>query len=75
MRTLSALSDDLDFDSCSYCGARIPADIVRCPKCGQYTDGRGPLAGRQRWTPRRLAALVIGAVAVLAFLSMILGGC
>jgi ribosomal protein L40E len=69
------LSDDLDFDSCTYCGARIPADIVRCPKCGEYTDGLGPLAARQAWTPRRIAMLVVGLIAALAFLAMVLGGC
>ena len=55
--------------------AKIPADIVQCPHCRNFTDGRGPLAGRARWTPRRVAALAVGVIAALAFLSMILGGC
>jgi len=27
---------------CSHCGKWICADLVRCPKCGNYTDGLGP---------------------------------
>jgi predicted nucleic acid-binding Zn ribbon protein len=69
------LTDDLDFEPCSYCGAQIPADIVRCPKCGEFTDGKGPLASRQRMTPRNIAFLVIGLITVIAFLVYILGGC
>jgi hypothetical protein len=67
--------DLIDYDRCSYCGARIPADIVRCPKCGEYTDGAGPLAARQTWTPRRIAALVVAVVALGSFLIWSLGGC
>lgn len=29
---------------CSYCGNWIYEDMIRCPKCGEYTDGLGPLA-------------------------------
>jgi hypothetical protein len=67
--------DDLDFERCTYCGGQIPADIVRCPECGQYTDGKGPLARAVSWTPRRVAALVVALVAIAAFLAMTLGGC
>ncbi len=29
---------------CSYCGKWVYEDLIRCPKCGDYTDGLGPLA-------------------------------
>jgi predicted nucleic acid-binding Zn ribbon protein len=67
--------DDIDFEPCSYCGAQIPVDIVRCPKCGEYTDGGGTLAGRQKMTPRNIAFLVIAIITVIAFLIYMPGGC
>ena len=69
------MPDDLDFERCTYCGKQIPADIVRCPECGEYTDGKGPLAGAVRWTPRRIAFLLIALVAIASLLAMMLGGC
>lgn len=69
------MSDDFDFERCTYCGKQIPVDIVRCPKCGEYTDGRGPLAGLLKWTPRKILFAIIAAIAVTALLSMLLGGC
>ena len=69
------MSDDIDFEACTYCGAQIPADIVRCPRCGEYTDGRGPLAGRQKMTPRNVFFMVIGVITTIAFLTYMLGGC
>ncbi len=69
------MPDDIDCEPCSYCGVQIPADIVRCPKCGEYTDNLGPLAGRQKMTPRNVAFLIIGVITVIAFLSYMLGGC
>ena len=67
--------DDLDFERCSYCGKQIPVDIVRCPACGEYTDGKGTLAGKGRTTWRSVSFLVIALVAIAAFLAMVIGGC
>ena len=33
---------------CSYCGKWIYADSPRCPKCGNYTDGLGPLSRAEK---------------------------
>jgi hypothetical protein len=40
------MSDEFDGGEmqCSYCGKWIYADSPRCAKCGNYTDGLGPLA-------------------------------
>lgn len=69
--------DDLiDYERCSYCGAEIPADIVRCPKCGNYTDGAGPRgAPGRRWDARRIVILVIALAAIAAFLATSMVGC
>lgn len=69
--------DDLiDYEPCSYCGKDIPADMVRCPKCGEYTDGAGPRgrAGRG-WDARRIAIVAVVIVALACFLATTLGGC
>jgi hypothetical protein len=69
--------DDLiDYEKCSYCGTQIPADIVRCPKCGNYTDGAGPggRAGR-RWDAKKVVILLIALAAIAAFLATSFGGC
>ena len=69
--------DDLiDYERCSYCGTQIPADIVRCPKCGNYTDSAGPrgAAGR-RWDAKKIVVLIIALVAIAAFLMTGFGGC
>jgi hypothetical protein len=35
-------SDHMESESrCSYCGNWIYEDLIRCPKCGNYTDGLG----------------------------------
>lgn len=68
--------DDLiDYEPCSYCGARIPADIVRCPKCGSYTDGAGPMGRSRRITGRQAALIAVAVLTLLAFLANMLGGC
>jgi len=69
--------DDLiDYEECSYCGTRIPADIVRCPKCGNYTDGAGPRGkGGSRWDVRKIIVLLIALAAIAAFLVTSMGGC
>ncbi len=69
------LPDDLDFERCTYCGKQIPADIVQCPHCRNFTDGQGPLAGKGRTTWRSVSFLVIALIAIAAFLAMIIGGC
>ena len=69
------MPDDLDLERCTYCGKQIPVDIVRCPACGEYTDGAGPLASLTGWTPRKIFLAVVAAIAIIAFLAMILGGC
>jgi len=69
--------DDLiDYEKCSYCGTQIPADIVRCPQCGNYTDGAGPggAAGR-RWDAKKVVMLLIALAAIAAFLATSFGGC
>ena len=68
--------DLIDYEPCSYCGADIPADIIRCPKCGEFTDGAGPRgrSGQGRdW--KKAAAIAVVVVALGAFLATSLGGC
>lgn len=72
---MSSAGDLIDFEPCSYCGTQIPADIVRCPKCGNYTDGQGPMGRGLRWTPRRIAVTAIAILTLLAFLATMFGGC
>ena len=69
--------DDLiDYEPCSYCGADIPADIVRCPKCGQFTDGAGPLGKSGKgWDARRIAIVAVTLATLAAFLLTMMGGC
>ena len=71
------MDDDLiDYEPCSYCGAEIPADMVRCPKCGQFTDGAGPVKPPgQAWSAKRIAVVMVALVAVAAFLLTMFGGC
>lgn len=41
------MSDELDpgeYDVCSYCNRSIFPDVLRCPHCGNYTDGKGAVA-------------------------------
>jgi ribosomal protein L40E len=71
--------DDLiDYEPCSYCGAKIPADIVRCPKCGNFTDGAGPkkAAGAgPGWDRKKIVMVVVAVVTLAAFLLTSLRGC
>ena len=69
--------DDLiDYESCSYCGKKIPADIVRCPKCGNFTDGAGPKGkGGLAWDAKRIVIVVVTILTLAAFLLTSLGGC
>ena len=69
------MPDDLDLEPCTYCGKQIPADIVQCPHCRNFTDGKGSLAGKARWTWRSISCLIIALVAIAAFLVMMLRGC
>ncbi len=68
--------DPIDYESCSYCGAEIPADIVRCPKCGNFTDGAGPRkAAGAGWDRRRVVMVIVAVLALAAFLATTVRGC
>jgi len=69
--------DDLiDYERCTYCGAEIPADIIRCPKCGQFTDGAGPVQrSGAGWDRRRIIILIVAVAAIAAFLATTFVGC
>jgi hypothetical protein len=54
---------------CSYCGKWIYADSPRCPKCGNYTDGLGPLRRPEKGgRPIPRIYLIAGWLVVLTFL-------
>jgi len=76
MLSVPGENDLIDYQRCSYCGTEIPADIVRCPKCGNYTDGAGPRgeSGR-RWDAKKVVILVIALAAIAAFLATTFVGC
>ncbi len=69
--------DDLiDYERCTYCGKDIPADMVRCPMCGNYTDGAGPIkpAGRA-WDRRKIVIAIVAILTLATFLATTLRGC
>lgn len=53
---------------CSYCGKWICADVARCPKCGEYTDGLGRFQDPGRAGRRIPRIFVIAGWLVLAAL-------
>ncbi len=59
--------DESDYESCSYCGKTILADVVQCPYCRNYTDDKGPL-GLQSERPAPRWFLIAGVLALLAML-------
>ncbi|HOX06687.1 MAG TPA: hypothetical protein PK280_09810 [Planctomycetota bacterium] len=69
--------DDLiDYEPCSYCGEEVPADIVRCPKCGNFTDGAGPKGkGGSAWDRKKVAVVIVVVLTLAAFLLTSMGGC
>jgi len=59
---------DLDYEKCPHCGKLIPANIFKCPKCGEYTTGgTTPVRLRPMWVV--VTAIVLAAI----FLCWVLG--
>ena len=53
--------DDLDFEKCPHCRKLIPANIFKCPKCGEYTTGgTTPVRLRPLWVV--VTAIVVALV-------------
>jgi len=67
--------DGRSSDICSYCGKRLHYDPMQCPHCGNYTDGKGPLAQRaaRRTRFRTLAlAILVGFFLLIGIIGVIL---
>ena len=68
--------DEDPYEACSYCNKSIFPGVVRCPYCGQNTDGLGPYGLGETGGPRRLSRvfLVAGVLLALAFALPLLMG-
>ena len=58
---------------CSYCGKWIYEDTPCCPKCGNYTDGKGPYERPERdGRPLPRIYVIMGWLVLIAILAPLL---
>ena len=69
----SSPSDHSSRSTCSYFGREVYEDIFRCPYCGNYDDGKGPIAAKEKkqlWNINRYEWIVL----ILLFSIPVLAG-